>query len=256
MKSFRKSLGSLALESDAEDEKKEEAADNSGGDWFEYERFMKEKDPESVKSLNPGATEAEVREIEKTLHVSLPLPYVKLLQIHNGQNDDIDPIFGRYSFASTKEVLAFADKYSGQDDEKKDVDIMPGKGVRKNWWNKKWVPFAIAPGGDALVIDLNPEASGRIGQIVSFYVNDKKRELEAQSFDAWLAKFIDGEIDEREEKPAKKEPAKEKEKEEPPKQEEKKVEEPKKEPEAAKAEPKKDEQEKKEPAAEEGNEDK
>lgn len=195
----------VALEEQTDEDKR--MAD-AGGDWFEFERHLKEKSPKTVAALNPAATEDEVRDAESSMRLKFPPEYVKLLKIHNGQNDDIGPLFGRYNFAPLKEVVSTANQYDGDsDDHTADEEkIEQDKEVKKTWWlSGGWIPFAIADNGDALCIDTQPTSEGKVGQVIEFSVKKLERTLVSTHFSNWLSRFIDSQLDEREEKPAKKE---------------------------------------------------
>lgn len=205
MHSLYDKIYKVALEEQTDEEAR--MAD-TGGDWFEFERHLKEKSPKTVASLNPAASEDEVRDAESDMRLKFPPEYVKLLKIHNGQNDDIGPLFGRYNFASLKEVVSTANQYDGDsDDHTADEEkIEQDKEVKKTWWlSGGWIPFAIADNGDALCIDTQPTSEGKVGQVIEFSVKKLERTLVSTHFSNWLSRFIDSQLDEREEKPAKKE---------------------------------------------------
>ena len=45
----------------------------------------------------------------------------------------------------------FKDTFYGSDD-----------GIKNDWWNPKWIPFAHNGGGDHLCLDLDPASSGTL----------------------------------------------------------------------------------------------
>lgn len=179
-----------------EEKQEQKQAEDTGGDWFIFERHMREKDEDFVKTLNPPATEKDIREAEKTMNLKFPADYEKLLKIHDGQNDDAKALFGRYMFSPLSEVMKAHDENSTEDNPEQDKEIDADKGVVQNAWNKGWIPFAIAPGGDALVIDTAPDEDGNEGQIISFYKADNKREVVAKDLGTWLGDFIKEELGE------------------------------------------------------------
>lgn len=169
----------------------QEAPGDQGGDWFVFEKHMKEKDENFISTLNPPATEKEVRDAESALGVKFPPAYEKLLKIHNGQNDDAKPLFGRYMFSPLSEVLKAADEHSSTEEPTDD------KEAPTSAWKQGYIPFAVAPGGgDALVINTTPGDNGETGQIITFYKADDNTEVLATDFETWLGEFITEEIGE------------------------------------------------------------
>jgi len=56
--------------------------------WNRLEKNLKEKRPGIFESLNPPATDEEIKEFEKNLGFPLPLELQTLYKIHNGQNEE------------------------------------------------------------------------------------------------------------------------------------------------------------------------
>jgi cell wall assembly regulator SMI1 len=44
--------------------------------------------------------------------------------------------------------------------------------IKKCWWNKKWIPFALDSGGNLKCIDLDPDINGTYGQIIDVEFQD------------------------------------------------------------------------------------
>jgi cell wall assembly regulator SMI1 len=44
--------------------------------------------------------------------------------------------------------------------------------IKKCWWNKKWIPFALDSGGNLKCIDLDPDINGIYGQIIDVEFQD------------------------------------------------------------------------------------
>jgi ankyrin repeat protein len=63
----------------------------------------------------------------------------------------------------------------------------PDAGVRADWWNEKWIPFAGDGGGDFLCLDQAPDKGGIAGQVVLFRHDDPRRRRVAPSLTALLA---------------------------------------------------------------------
>lgn len=74
------------------------------------------------------------------------------------------------------------------------IESEPQKGIRKDWWNARWIPFTHNGGGDHLCIDLAPDVAGRTGQIITMWHDMGERELKAPSFEAWFEGYVEAVI--------------------------------------------------------------
>ena len=63
--------------------------------------------------------------------------------------------------------------------------------VRSVWWDPGWLPVGSSGSGDFQCVDLNPERDGEIGQIVTFFHMDAKRERVAESLPAQMGAFAE-----------------------------------------------------------------
>ena len=59
-------------------------------------------------------------------------------------------------------------------------------GVRSDWWNAKWVPFAGDGGGDSLCVDLAPAKGGVAGQVIMHHHAADARSRKAASVQSLL----------------------------------------------------------------------
>ena len=66
-------------------------------------------------------------------------------------------------------------------------EVSADKGVQETWWSLGWIPVTYDFGGNHDVVDLDPAKGGKRGQIVSVWHDDESREIEGDSFLAWLA---------------------------------------------------------------------
>jgi cell wall assembly regulator SMI1 len=64
-----------------------------------------------------------------------------------------------------------------------------GKGVRREAWNTKWVPFAGNGGGDCWCLDFTPAAGGTRGHVIYVSHEMAPREVLAKSFRDWLGAY-------------------------------------------------------------------
>ena len=94
-----------------------------------------------------------------------------------------------YRLLPLKEILAEWKRWKKLTDmgEFKNMKSGPDKGIRDDWWNPGWVPFADNGMGDLFCVDLAPTPAGTAGQVITMNHETSKRELLAPSFAAWLA---------------------------------------------------------------------
>lgn len=160
--------------------------------WQKLENYLREHNPELLADLNPPATDAQVRELEKVVGRALPADLVSLLKQHNGQGGIADYLFGDYEFLSSARMLdawAFWKKQNdaGRFDQE---EVTPETGVTSNWWSDSWVPFAYNHSGDYLCVDLGPAVGGVSGQVVSVWHDDGARKVKAESITEFMVQLF------------------------------------------------------------------
>jgi cell wall assembly regulator SMI1 len=167
--------------------------------WKELTEWFGQNAPELLETFRPGASEAEVTDLEAHIGLELPDDFRTFLQICNGQ-------YGHEGFRHSR-----ARFYSGDlmpiEDIKSDWSMMqdllekgtftestayPGEGVKKMWWNPAWVPFLFWLSADNTVLDLDPTEGGTRGQVVIFWHDQGDRDVDQPSFTAWLEYIMDG----------------------------------------------------------------
>jgi cell wall assembly regulator SMI1 len=66
------------------------------------------------------------------------------------------------------------------------------KGIRSEWWNIGWIPFASNGGGDLFCVDLAPAPGGTAGQVISHNHETGEHQLLAVSFRPLLNELVSG----------------------------------------------------------------
>jgi len=167
--------------------------------WAEFEHWLKLNYPSGVKDLRPPATDKEIIELEIILDCLFPEDYVECLKIHNGQGQNSARLLAGMEYLSVERVEdeweVWTELIDGGDfvSTKLKVD----KGIKNCWWNKKWIPFAYNGAGDHLCLDLDPDISnnGQVGQVITMWHDQHKRELLAPSFAVWFQQYVTEVID-------------------------------------------------------------
>lgn len=160
--------------------------------WRKIEAYLGTHNAELLADLNPPATDAEIHELEFFIGTTLPVDFVASLKIHNGQKGKADGLFDDYEFLSVARILDAWLFWKKIYDSSRfnDGEVQPGIGVKSDWWNLKWVPFAYNGCGDYLCLDLAPASSGVRGQVITVWHDDGARKSKANSFSTWLDEYI------------------------------------------------------------------
>ena len=58
--------------------------------------------------------------------------------------------------------------------------------IKRNYWNRRWIPFAENQCGDNIYLDLDPAEGGNVGQIVDWWTDRGLSKLIAPDFLPWL----------------------------------------------------------------------
>lgn len=158
--------------------------------WERFENWLKENWVKGFEDLNPPATDQEILALQETIGVQLPAEFVACLKVHNGQRNMAGGLFDNSNFLSTQAVI---------DDWQCWKDLLdsgvfknpsePEAGVKDDWWNPKWIPFANN-NSDQYCIDLDPTDAGRLGQVITMWHDTSEREILAESFGSWFEQYV------------------------------------------------------------------
>jgi cell wall assembly regulator SMI1 len=157
--------------------------------WQKLENHLREHNPELLADLNPPATDAQVRELEKQLEVTLPEDFVACLRAHDGQAGLAMPLFDGYRFLSISEIVTESQLWRNLLKTGMFINFTPRpqREIADAWWSGSWVPFAVNDEGDCVCLDLAPTASGANGQIIQVWHDDGDRSVLADS----LGEFVE-----------------------------------------------------------------
>jgi len=163
--------------------------------WKRIEKALK-ANPTVKKSLKKGATEEQIAACEAALGVTFPPDLRASYRIHNGQKGESDGLLPEgFAELDCEYVLLSLDEIANEWKTWKELDdagefkkrkAQPDFGVRSDWWNPNWVPFATDGGGDSLCIDLAPAKGGTAGQVILHHHADDARSKKATGVQALL----------------------------------------------------------------------
>lgn len=175
-----------------------------GASWQRIEAWLQANAPHIYESLQPGASDEEIADVEGKLGMKLPDDVKESYRIHNGQNDDaVNGMFpappSPYGFEPGYLLHEVMGIYGEWDEWKELVEggdfdgdkSEPQPGIRDNWFHLGWLPFTTNGGGDSHCIDLDPAPGGTHGQIITMNHEMGERQLIAPSFGAWLQQLAD-----------------------------------------------------------------
>jgi cell wall assembly regulator SMI1 len=161
--------------------------------WDRIEAFLAAHAPHVLATLRPGATDAEIRELETSVGTALPPAFVESLRRHDGQDDPsrMADLFNFNHLLSVRQII---------DDRAMKLDLFDGWGeiewlvpdkIKNVTWSPGWIPFTEAD-GDGYVLDLDPTERGTLGQIFYRLHDDNPTELTATSFAEFLSRIGEG----------------------------------------------------------------
>jgi cell wall assembly regulator SMI1 len=156
-------------------------------DWFALHA------PELLETFQPGASEAEITELERHIGLELPDDFKSFLRLCNRQIQD--PQAGFYS-GDLMPIDNIKSTWTMMRDllrkgTFKDNTSYPGKGVKAAWWNPAWVPFISWTTADNTCLDLDPAHDGTRGQVIHFWHETGDRAVNQPSFTAWLEALLE-----------------------------------------------------------------
>lgn len=180
--------------------------------WNDLETWWREHLGEDFESLlNPGASRADFKALERAVGRKLPADFVAAYRRHDGQAEAYEDdeggegnvpglFFGMpllplqdvvEELQVWREVLAdlAADGTLGELDESQSSH--PPDHVKPVYANPFWVPFARDGAGNHLAVDLDPDTLGTVGQVIVFGRDEDVKYVLAPSFGAYLRHVAD-----------------------------------------------------------------
>ena len=146
------------------------------------ERWLKANRPDYLAQLQPGATDAQLDELEATLDVKLPEALRELYKWRNGQPDDCyDGLSHNREFSNINTV---------RENWEMLTEMIGADFEHSHWWRRSWVPFLYNGGGDHVVVDVEGSFGGERGQVLRFWHDWEDRSIVAPSIQSWLEHFV------------------------------------------------------------------
>jgi cell wall assembly regulator SMI1 len=159
--------------------------------WNKLETWLVEHQPQIAASLRPAASEAALASFEASIGQALPAEVRAVYQRHDGQRDQLSlgMYFGmifmslEYSLGHWQMWASVIDSFSQQDmDNLKPFGSYPRGMIKPLYASKAWIPL-MSDGNatNGLAIDLDPDAKGIRGQIISYGRDEREHYVVAPS---------------------------------------------------------------------------
>ncbi|MCW4453348.1 SMI1/KNR4 family protein [Flavobacterium sp. MXW15] len=160
-------------------------------DALEQERLL------AACMLNPGATPAEISDLELHLGIELPPGLKAFLSEHNGQSDKARVgIYQGSQLLSTHGIRARWDSWRAIDEADMNADCAefmsskPEGVIKPMYTNPRWIPLTHDYGGNHIGLDYDPDTKGTTAQVIAFGRDEDQKVLVADSFDEFLTGFV------------------------------------------------------------------
>lgn len=158
--------------------------------WRRVTTWLSRTFPEGHALLAPGATEAQLRELEATTGRSLPEGWAQLWRENNGQTAADDPgLFAGWTFLSTEAIIREWNNWAALRSKAAPALMYgsayisePADAIQEVYSDGGWIPVAKEPmEGNYVGMDFNPGAAGRAGQIINFGRDEDEKRVLATS---------------------------------------------------------------------------
>lgn len=138
--------------------------------WKRIEVWHRAHAPELLKGLNPGATRAELRALEKAIQRPLQEDLRASLSAHNGHTDDF--LFGSIRPLTCEQIAREHSGYSesflcGMPTRESFYRFFPDDAIAHHMFDRGWIPIAN-DNSESLALDVAPGPSGTVGQVIDF----------------------------------------------------------------------------------------
>lgn len=173
--------------------------------WARIVGWLTDHVPQAISAFQKPTSSDELDAAAEALGIELPDDFRRLYQLNNGVDPDGEAI-GLFPSEDEWDEMAFVpcalEQIVGDWEIQKDLledgsfaDSEPEScddGVKNEWWNLGWVPFAWDGGGDYYCIDLAPTAGGTAGQVITHNHETGEHRILATSLSAYLSQLADG----------------------------------------------------------------
>ena len=167
-------------------------------EWNTYKEELFKKMPFLRDTLNKGASEDEIRDVEAKMGLNFPEDLRNLYLDNNG--DDMEAICGvllgfhlfdlddlYYQWEGWKDII---NEWTPEEIENTAINTSEPDGfIKKRYADLKWIPLCDDGSGNHIGVDLDPDVKGKVGQIISFGRDEDDKYVLADSLNAFFERL-------------------------------------------------------------------
>ena len=148
--------------------------------------------PEFKPMFKDGLTDAKLNVIEQKTGLTLPNDFKELYKLYNGQDYNGNCLFDYFLLNSFDDIMNTWETFKSLEEQFENDGIKsdPEIGIKDKWCNSKWLPFANTADGHSICIDYDPDETGTIGQVITYWYNSEERNLIAKSFKEFIETYL------------------------------------------------------------------
>ena len=171
--------------------------------WDRLEAHLREYAPPVLATLNPPATDAQIRAAEQRLARRLPADLVASLKVHDGQREERAPLIPAEHDKRRRRIATWGEPASldvivrATLVERGLFERAPGwvdryelRGPVRRDGKWDWIDFCAPGTADRLAVDLSPAAGGQQGQVLSIF-RDNEIVVLADGYRTWFEQLVE-----------------------------------------------------------------
>jgi cell wall assembly regulator SMI1 len=143
--------------------------------WLRIEAVLRASAPDLYAALAKAAPAQAIAAVEDRIGLTVPEDVRASYAVHDGSGEAciLPQIYGPQwmngvALLALDEVVRDAQMWRAfRFDETNHSRARPDGPIRRNWWNRRWVPVTW-DGGDHLCLDFDPAPGGVCGQVICF----------------------------------------------------------------------------------------
>jgi len=159
--------------------------------WREIDAWLEKHAPQIFESMHDGAEQSQLDRFKKDTGIVLPEDLLESYRMHDGQgsHDNAAGLFDGWYYAPFSTLYEEWRRQENLDDELSDFELRGP--LKRRYYSKLNVPFALDHGGNYLGLDLDPGAGGHVGQIINYGGDELVRYVLAPSLASFLSSFAE-----------------------------------------------------------------
>jgi cell wall assembly regulator SMI1 len=159
--------------------------------WRRYVAAVTKVHASFANHLNGGASADQIAATERTIGLSFSPDLRHLLSLHNGGDESF--VLPGWELFSAERIVdewkVWEDLYRTQFKPENYACEPVGPIRGDEWWRLAWIPFCGDGGGNHLCIDMEPADGGTVGQVITMWHDDPRREFIAASLTDFIARI-------------------------------------------------------------------